>query len=226
MTKPAGTKALIGLVALLDAHRRVLSKAGAVGNADRLALLSSDLSAVKGDRIAELRKRAENVEFTASVEEADRISAVLPMLAELGEFLVTAGIRGAGADVLSLLGALKPIGGLPLGQAGPILAATPTKKPSARKQTPKAETVRSPREIAERLTKANQDDVAFKALIGELRGKSYQKGTVEAAANIFLGHSENWRYRSKDEAIKKIEARHALDAISDSRQRTINRINA
>lgn len=226
MKKPGGTKTLSGIIAIVDAFGRTIRETGAEANADRLALLTSDLSVVSSDKLTDFKKRVGNVELTSVIGEHEQIASVLPLLSALGELARAMGARGVGADLRAFATMLGAVGILPLGRSSQILAASPLAKPRAKAQTQKVGVVEDARTIAERLTKANSDDHEFKKLTAELRGRGYQKKVVEAAANIFLGHDANWSYRSKDEAIKKIEARHALDAITDSRQRTINRINA
>ena len=226
MTKPGGTKKLSGIITVIDAYGKSLREAGADANADRLALLIRDLDEVSGDKLTDFKKRVSNVEFTSTVGEHQQVASVLPVLLGLGELAGSLGAKGAGNDLRAFATMLGAVGMLPLGRSSPILAATQLTKPRAKAQTQKFGEVEDARSIAERLTKANSDDNEFKKLTAELRGKVYQKKVVEAAANIFLGHEANWSYRSKEDAIKKIEARHALDAINDSRQRTINRINA
>lgn len=226
MKKPGGTKSLSGIIAIIDAYGNAIRGAGAAVNADRLALLISDLQAVGSDKLTDFKKRVGNVELTSVVGEQEQIASVLPLLMALGELAGVMGAKGAGTDLRAFTAMLGAVGVLPLGRSSQILATTPLTKPRAKAHTQKVGEVEDARTIAERLTKANSDDHEFKKLTAELRGRVYQKKVVEAAANIFLGHDANWSYRSKDEAIKKIEARHALDAITDSRQRTINRINA
>jgi hypothetical protein len=99
-----------------------------------------------------------------------------------------------------------------------ILAAL--NKPSA-KQEPIDHALAQ--KLADQLTSANAVPERFAALLATIASdKSISKATANDIANRFLGLQLN--RPSKAAAIKKIEERHRLDLLNDSRARAIERV--
>jgi len=168
-----------------------------------------------------IHKQLESVSI-GSPKSDDQLAAQLHVL---GDMLLSAKARAAANDA-QLLSEL--VAGLRAYRSGSLVAALkqlsicqPSRPPAAKKVSKVDD--RAVRSWADRLEAANPKPEKFKSLVKELKeDKSLNKAAIDKIAGIFVGVS--LRYKSRAAAIKKIEERHYIDTLNESRGRIIDSV--
>jgi len=218
---------------ILSAQQAALDSAGAT-NADKgPGALSRALEPFARDTTAGLCKKLDRVAKAGKLAPDAMghvpVSTMLPQVDRLAHVLDTAGAKPAAKDLKLLAASLSQLGDVSLERiCSEALAGPKPKAASSAPRTPKAEPLGPAeiRELSDRLTATNAEDQAFRQVMAGLKSRKLGKAEIYAIANAFLGREKGAGYKSIAEAFKKIEERHVLDAISESRGRAINRINA
>jgi hypothetical protein len=219
---------LTDIMALLASYADAIAAAGAADSGRILTDFVIALSRTEAQSLPQLGKLIKRADPSGGREatDGDGIARVLEGLNGLKNVLSRVGAKAAIKDLATLEQMLATVHGLTMGQFSACLtAASVSAKPKSVKKTGQDVDRALVARLADSLMVNNSDDRLFKLAVQDMKNMKLSKATVDAICDIYLGREQPIPSKSISEAFKKIEERHFLDALSESRGRAIERIN-
>ncbi|MFY0613092.1 MAG: hypothetical protein JXQ99_16295 [Hyphomicrobiaceae bacterium] len=216
----------------LLAHSAAILLSGADNIGRELEALASALREVGGASTVAtfLRKLSKRRREDASQQEYKHspqgmlVSKVEPHIAALRTTLAAAGAKAAVSDLDAFVEFLSHYSSTSVPHVVSEIARLAVAPPKVKKKTPEKKIDAAVvRQLADKLTRANEVPGDFTNLIETMKAdKSLSKTVLEHVANEFLGIQ--LKYKSKPDIFKKLEDRHYVDTLNNSRGRIIDRI--
>ncbi|MBV1693365.1 MAG: hypothetical protein KGP27_02785 [Hyphomicrobiales bacterium] len=210
------------VASVLRAHAEWLRSLGLSNRSDAIAALAGAISAHPDETFLKILKGAEG-KLTAAAYATSVASPSTDFASSVGDLKAVARFCDAIQPKVStqlvqlaeMLERTKPTRSVFIGAVSHALVR-------AAKPADAVDNVRA-RQLADELTAATKSPERFAELLQFIAAdKTIGKATVNEIANQFLGL--RLTRPSKAAAIKKIEERHRLDLLNDSRGRTIQRV--
>lgn len=217
------------IIAILNSFGQSLELTGGGHRSNVIKTLAQAFEPVRPLTIAQLSKRI-GKELGAPHDHIagdgdPTLADAIPLLTALQSLLDTAGAKPASKDIAAIRAAIDVSRTAPVEALASALRAPPplTRQPGSAQSA--VVDLALARELADHLTAVNDDDHAFKSLVKDIRARKLNKPTVNAIANTFLGRDRRSPDKTVAQAIKSIEDRHQINALSESRARKIDSIN-
>jgi hypothetical protein len=209
---------------VLSAHACGLNAAGAADISAQLAELAGVCKSAGTSSVAEFAKRVHKQLSNLDAEGCTTSNALVGQLKALGYTLKAAKAKAAANDAEHLSTLVAEVLAYRQGPLAATFDELSAKQPLRSTTRVKPNVDHEVVKVwADRLEKANSDPAEFKSVLSQLKtDKSVTKATLEKITGIFIG--VDLRYKSKAAAFKKIEERHYVDTLNESRGRIIDSV--
>lgn len=209
---------------VVSAHATSVRAAGGVEVAEQLSELANACTSAGTSTIATFAKKVQRQLNRLSLGKRNTQGGLVQQLDLLAATLKAAKAKSAASDaelIRELVASILSFRQGPVGATLNELAALQPTKPSTKAKAKVDQA--SVKAWADKLERVNANPEEFKKVLSQLKAdRTITKAALEKITGIFIG--VDLPFKSKAAAIKKIEERHYVDTLNESRGRIIDRV--